>query len=339
MVDIDHDGASSEIDADVEAGANVRNQLSIWDTLIEWRIAMQKMLVSANQLPQPRDFDDLLKERSSVVQSAQTDLNSLLNCLLDLQDAMVENNSELFDPQDNEEEVDDEEIPSDFDDDIANDDASDTNQEDIEDTSGVDGSDIESEDSPVGIKRKMSTTEIEDALRERCEYLKESRNKVLYEWYNKTKFSLGASIKQCKSTDSGELLPTNLIEHILSNKKRLLKRTQLKRSNYNILGKEGSDEYDTEIFDDDDFYHQLLRELIDSKTSNDSDSLSVSRKWLEIQKMRSKMKRKVDTRASKGRKIRFDVHKELLNFMAPIVTHNFTEESKDELFDSLFQTS
>ena len=30
------------------------------------------------------------------------------------------------------------------------------------------------------------------------------------------------------------------------------------------------------------------------------------RQWMEIQQLRSKMKRKVDTRATKGRKIRYD---------------------------------
>lgn len=67
------------------------------------------------------------------------------------------------------------------------------------------------------------------------------------------------------------------IRQILTDKERLIKRTQLKRSAYKILGKfseesekaeEGNVEneedfnthlkdYDTEIFDDDDFYHQV----------------------------------------------------------------------------------
>lgn len=351
MVDIDQEQPPSELSPDVEAGAHVRNQLSIWDTLIEWRITLQKMLIAANQLPQPSKWETVLMERSNVVMSTESDLNSLLNSFLNLQDILVENNSNLFEPKDGDEEEidDDEEIASDLDDlDIQDDDNSDdgegndVNQDVSEDGSGAEESsdDVEEEKSR-GAKRKMSTVEIEEALSERCEYLKKSRNQVLDEWYNKTRFSLASTLKQSKSLESFELPPTTQIEHILTNQKRLIKRTQLKRSNYRILGKETDEqeeEYDCEIFDDDDFYHQLLRELIDSKTSNDSNTLSVSRKWLEIQKMRSKMKKKVDTRASKGRKIRFDVHKELINFMAPIVTHNFTEEAKDELFDSLFQS-
>ena len=64
-------------------------------------------------------------------------------------------------------------------------------------------------------------------------------------------------------------------------------------------------EYDVEIFDDDDFYHQLLRELIERKTEGITDPMLLGQKWLQIQKMRNKIKKKVDTRASKGRKTRY----------------------------------
>merc|ERR1712130_110867 len=42
------------------------------------------------------------------------------------------------------------------------------------------------------------------------------------------------------------------------------------------------------------------------------------RQWLKVQRLRSKMKKKVDTRASKGRKVRYDIHSKLVNFMAPV---------------------
>ena len=63
----------------------------------------------------------------------------------------------------------------------------------------------------------------------------------------------------------------NHINYILQDKQRLRKRTQLKRTSYKVIGQlppskriamepEGSvpfKEYDKEIFDDDDFYHQV----------------------------------------------------------------------------------
>ncbi|MEJ1272300.1 apoptosis antagonizing transcription factor [Cricetulus griseus] len=135
------------------------------------------------------------------------------------------------------------------------------------------------------------------------------------------------------------------IDHILMDKERLLRRTQTKRSIYQILGKPepapvpvaeslpGEPEIvpevpanahlkdlDEEIFDDDDFYHQLLRELIERKTSSldPNDQVAMGRQWLAIQKLRSKIRKKVDRKASKGRKLRFHVLSKLLSFMAPI---------------------
>ena len=68
---------------------------------------------------------------------------------------------------------------------------------------------------------------------------------------------------------------------MLGDKQRLVKRTQLKRTDFHVLGKpsqspvgvssvnEGHDihlrTYDEEIFDDSDFYHQLLRDVIERK--------------------------------------------------------------------------
>ena len=118
------------------------------------------------------------------------------------------------------------------------------------------------------------------------------------------------------------------------------------RSAYHVLGQKsaGGDEedkeYDAEIFDDDDFYHQLLRELIERKTEGITDPMLLGQKWLQIQKMRNKIKKKVDTRASKGRKTRFDIHAKLVNFMAPVYCESvLSDEAKTELFKSIFGKS
>jgi len=45
----------------------------------------------------------------------------------------------------------------------------------------------------------------------------------------------------------------------------------------------------------------------------------------------------VDTRASKGRKVRYDIHTKLVNFMAPVSQpEQMTDSAKNELFSSLF---
>lgn len=58
--------------------------------------------------------------------------------------------------------------------------------------------------------------------------------------------------------------------------------------------------------------------------------------WIQLQKLSSRMKKKVDTRASKGRKLRFVVHPKLVNFMSPIESEGINEEATKELYSSLF---
>ena len=53
-----------------------------------------------------------------------------------------------------------------------------------------------------------------------------------------------------------------------------------------------------------------------------------SRHWAQLRKLRSKMKKNIDTKASKDRKIRYNVHKKLVNYMAPIDRCSFTDDAK-----------
>ena len=59
-----------------------------------------------------------------------------------------------------------------------------------------------------------------------------------------------------------------------------------------------------EVIDDNDFYHVCLRDFIEMKQNEETDPVMANKQWLEIQRLRNKQKRKVDTKASKGRKIR-----------------------------------
>lgn len=48
------------------------------------------------------------------------------------------------------------------------------------------------------------------------------------------------------------------------------------------------------------------------------------------------MKKKVDTRATKGRKIRYSVHNKLVSFMAPVPYSTWDDKVEQDLFRSLF---
>ena len=65
------------------------------------------------------------------------------------------------------------------------------------------------------------------------------------------------------------------------------------------------DTYDKEIFDDNDFYQQQLRELIESRMVDNDDPIASGMRWAQSKKDQVKKKKvKVDTKASKGRKLK-----------------------------------
>ncbi|KAG6892042.1 hypothetical protein C0992_002151, partial [Termitomyces sp. T32_za158] len=94
-----------------------------------------------------------------------------------------------------------------------------------------------------------------------------------------------------------------LIDETLADHTKLLARTQIRRSKgARIDAPEVSDDEapqeDPNIFDDTDFYQQMLRDVIDSKRNGAGGD-----DWMAAQKQK-KAKKKVDTKASKGRKLR-----------------------------------
>lgn len=241
----------------------------------------------------------------------------------------------------------DEEIPSDTEDEEI---PSDTDNEDLEEIQGSKSVTTNKEKSSKQKKRKFEEYEKEMATLHKV--FKPFRDSTIQKWNEKTRLASAANIKNA---------PTNTIlqqiSFLLSDRDKLIKRTQLKRSDYDIVGhkcqpveeiignnddnqmtkdRKENDEYLPEIFDDTDFYHQLLRELIECKSADISDPVQLSRQWIALQQMRSKMKRKVDTKATKGRRIKYVIHNQLVNFMAPEKNYSWTDESKNELYSSLF---
>lgn len=149
------------------------------------------------------------------------------------------------------------------------------------------------------------------------------REEMISKWCEKTK--IGVIPK--KGYVAMELPTLQLVENSMRDKERLIKRTQLDRTSLQ------DDAYHPETFNDDDFYHNLLKEMI---------SRAESSKWVEIQRARYKHKRKADTRATKGRKIKKDLIPKLVNFMAPMRPMNMKdrepvpEQIRTELMKSLF---
>ncbi|KAJ5604394.1 rRNA-processing protein bfr2 [Penicillium lagena] len=99
------------------------------------------------------------------------------------------------------------------------------------------------------------------------------------------------------------------------------------------------------VYDDTIFYQSLLRDLVEQRMSssdamtNGLDTLHQLPSRLPIHPVtgmrNDKVKRDIDTRASKGRKMRFNVHEKLQNFMAPEDRGAWSTRARDEFFASL----
>ncbi|XP_060070017.1 protein AATF-like [Ylistrum balloti] len=343
--------SKADVNLEIEKGKAAKAQLGIWDSLLENRIKLQKVVGLVNQLPQPDTwgtFEDNSEKGDNFTQTsltAQASLQNLLDKLLQLQTVLLLQNTETRhiamgtnssakSVKEARSEEDDEEITSE------------SETEEAEDN-------IKSLIQKTGVKRKLTLDEYSETLTKKHKDFLGFRNTAIQKWYDRTRLVSGkVNSKSFSSFDQSAL---KQIEQILGDKERLIKRTQLKRSVFRVLGTvENADQeeitpdkqistdldnlknYDPEIFDDSDFYHQQLRELIERKAADTDNPVALSRHWLEIQKLRKKVKKNVDTKASKGRKTRYEVHKKLINFMAPEDRCSWTDESRDDLYKSLF---
>lgn len=356
--------SSTSLKEDIEKGTAAKHQLSLWDSFLEMRIRLQKALLIGNRLPQLDQHASLNfsgdKNLKDTYKEGRKSVAKLLGNLLWIQEKLLDQNPDTKDILYPGKELSkstgqgsdvDEEIPSDTEDEKSNND--DEEGDNFTNKDQVNGKQAEgSLKLPAKRKHELATSEYAECISKRHAAFKGFRDATISKWSEKTRLASGKI--NSKTFGSFDRSAVAQINHILSDKSRLVKRTQLKRTPYRVLGKSEKEEiqdmdsnkeqsdfhlkdYDEEIFDDDDFYHQLLREFIEQRTGGNTDNpIEMGRQWLALQKLRRKVKKKVDTKASKGRKIRYDVHGKLVSFMAPIEKGTMADSSRNELFCSLF---
>lgn len=232
----------------VKKSKDTRFQLHVWSKLLEGRIALQKVVKTA-EVGQPGD--EVIK---------------LLTCLVALRDTYRRKSQ--FCRQDEED-------------------------KEVDSYSNID----------------------DEFLSEKHNQYSVVRSDIIEKWCKKT--TIGTIPK--KGYVALELPTLQLISNTLKDKERLIKRTQIDQT---------SNEINPEIFNDDDFYYQLLKEVI---------SKEEKRKWVEIQRLKYKIKRKANTKGTKNRQIRKDLIPKLVNFMAPSRPANAVpDQIRNQLMKSLF---
>lgn len=197
------------------------------------------------------------------------------------------------------------------------------------------------------------------------------RDATIDKWDGKVKTGAGtAAASKFKALNQSVL---SQVQTVLEDSSRLVRRTRVKRSTYRVLGaalfpssdavptveNQGEDgggeagaggeveeleeeggagtkghvEEDEEAYDDADFYQLLLRDLIESAASTE-DATELQAQLRAARRRAGKAGKTVDTKASKGRKLRFDVQPKLVNFMFPEVVARpaFTESLIENVF-------
>jgi len=361
---------------DREKGKAVHSQLAIWDQLIKSRISLQKMLSLCNQLPLHDSWQDFAENESfsHEANNAHSAVRKVVSALLEVQKSLSDTTSshKTQSGDESDEEITSESEVDEDDSEQAGKpislDALDQNgqpmEEDEEEESDNETPQKETPNSKRSkLKRKLNVEEVEEILSTQHNDFQTYRNDTLLKWDEKTRLT-NVKIKS-KNFAAFDLSVLKQIEQVLVNRERLIRRIHQQRSTFRVLGcpetadidkKEDDvpidDDEDVEveikqtkkqemplnfeIIDDNDFYHVCLRDLIEMKQNEETDPVTANKQWLEIQRLRNKQKKKVDTRASKGRKIRYNIREKLKNYMTPYDKSLWTDEQKDDLFKALF---
>ncbi|KAL0076908.1 apoptosis antagonizing transcription factor-domain-containing protein [Phycomyces blakesleeanus] len=271
---------SKSAQSDIEKGQHVKQQLQLWDNFLESRIRAQKLVEIANQLPQHDTWPEILAKEEGIegdLDSAKEVLREVIDEIMDLRTSLLSDNGTV---------------------DL---DECDWNSRKRH---------LDDDDDEYIEKLWQDISQINDVF-------VPFRNSTLEKWGNKVQAASSARLnKKFKAFDQSIMTQ---IDNTLADSETLVKRTQLQRAEYKILGKpepieeEQSGEkvdrhlnaYDPEIFDDNDFYQQQLRELIESRMIDTEDPIAMGMRWAARKQADIKKKNKVvDHKASKGRKLR-----------------------------------
>ncbi|XP_010483797.1 PREDICTED: putative uncharacterized protein DDB_G0270496 isoform X1 [Camelina sativa] len=268
---------------DAVKGQAVKNQKALWDKTLEFRFLLQKAFNSSNRLPQEPVRSSFCSEDENV-STAYTDLvtscKKTLDSLVELQEALLDKNPSV---------------------------------------------DLQQVNRTASAESNKSDTEDSDEWQQIAELQKRMsvfRNKAVDKWQRRTQVTSGAAAIKGKLHAFNQ----NVSEQVASymrDPSRMIKQMQQSRSTVAVFGtvageamepnqEERQLEGDPELIEDAEFYQQLLKEFIET-----IDPASSEAAYYAMKKFQTKKRKVVDRRASKSRKIRYNVHEKIVNFMAP----------------------
>lgn len=163
------------------------------------------------------------------------------------------------------------------------------------------------------------------------------RQTTLEKWSAKVKGATALPLSGKLNRTASQQTITSVLQEQLASSDHLVKRTKYPRSCAPVQAKLKVTE-DPNIFDDADFYQMLLKELVDQRMMDSSGAPALGEngkpmQWTAIKE--AKTRKNVDTKASKGRKMRYTVHEKLQNFMAPEDRTSWEPDAIDRFFGTL----
>lgn len=298
--------------ADAVKGKAVKEQRATFDALLNTRIKLQKGLTAINDISriagsedkdQNEEVDDDTSSNSEAIKSAESAALALWSTLEDLRSALADAQSK-------------------------------------DQTKKRKRSSVTTTTSSASLWDRMTDLETES---------RPHRRSVLDKWSLKVRgapSSLPNARGKLLGSASGQQSITAVLDaHVAT---EVGDRSSKRLRHASSAGSNAAENTEP-IYDDTIFYQTLLRELVEQRMSSSEvmtgglDSLQQLPSRLPIHPVtgmrNDKVKRDIDTRASKGRKMKFNVHEKLQNFMTPEDRGSWTVRARDEFFASLLGRS
>jgi hypothetical protein len=161
-------------------------------------------------------------------------------------------------------------------------------------------------------------------------------------WHKKT---LAYDSRKTKFGDSLNLFnfSENISKYLDLNFKKILTKYISNNNNNNNTNNNASETPSDLVYQyqDDEFYNNLLKDIISAKDENTAENTYSNESRFDytynylLNKSQKNKKKIVDTKASKNRKLRFDTHEKLINFMVPVENLN-VHVGRDAFIKSIF---
>ena len=189
-----------------------------------------------------------------------------------------------------------------------------------------------------GVESSTSSTKLWERMQASEVSVIDNRQTTLEKWSAKVRGTASLPVSRKLNPTAPQQSITSLIQDQLASSEHLVKRTKMPRSCAPIQRDLKLTE-DPDIYDDGNFYQMLLKELVDQRrveslttpaTGGDAGKVL---QWAAVKE--AKTRKNVDTKASKGRKMRFTVHEKLQNFMAPEDRGSWEPDAVGRFFGTL----